>query len=109
MSKSGGFTEMAGAKAGKEAPRVGIGLLGYAFMGKAHSNAYKKLPYMMYPPIAVPELVAICGRNEKAVAEAQRRYGYKKYYTDWQKMLEDKDVQIVDNGGPNDAHAEPSI
>ena len=43
-------------------------MLGYAFMGKAHSNAYKTQPYMMYPPVAIPELVAICGRNEEAVA-----------------------------------------
>jgi predicted dehydrogenase len=108
-SKTSGFTAMADAKASKEAPRVGIGMLGYAFMGKAHSNAYKKLPYMMYPPVAVPDLVAICGRNEKAVREAQKRYGYRKSYTSWEKMLGDKEIQIVDNGGPNDAHAEPSI
>jgi len=108
-SKSGGFTEMAGPKSGKEAPRIGIGMLGYAFMGKAHSNAYKKAPYMMYPPVAIPDLVAICGRDEKAVTEAQRRYGYRKAYTDWHKMIEDKEVQVLDNGGPNDAHAEPTI
>ena len=45
---------------------IGVGMLGYAFMGKAHSNAYKKLPYMMYPPVAIPKLVAIAGRNEEA-------------------------------------------
>jgi predicted dehydrogenase len=109
MTKSGGFTEMAGPQSGKTAPKVGIGMLGYAFMGKAHSNAYKKVPYMMYPPVAIPELVAICGRDEKAVGEAQRRYGYRKSYTDWRKMIADPEVQLVDNGGPNDAHAEPSI
>jgi predicted dehydrogenase len=109
MTKSGGFTEMAGPKSGKSAPKIGIGMLGYAFMGKAHSNAYKKVPYMMYPPVAIPELVAICGRDEKAVGEAQRRYGYRKSYTDWHKMIADPEVQLVDNGGPNDAHAEPSI
>ena len=109
MSKSGGFTSQGDARATKSAPTIGIGMLGYAFMGKAHSNAYKKLPYMMYPPVAIPELVAICGRDEKAVSEAQRRYGYKKHYTDWHAMLDDKEVQLVDNGGPNDAHAEPSI
>ncbi|MBN1878031.1 MAG: Gfo/Idh/MocA family oxidoreductase [Anaerolineae bacterium] len=108
-SESGGFTTMAGARAEGEAPRVGVGMLGYAFMGKAHSNAYKKIPYMMYPPPAVPVLAAICGRNEEAVAEAARRYGYAKYYTDWREMLEDEAVQIFDNGAPNYIHAEPSI
>ena len=108
MSKST-FGAMAGPKAKGEAPHIGVGMMGYAFMGKAHSNAYKTLPYMMYPPVAIPELVAICGRDEKAVQEAQKRYGYKKHYTDWKKMLDDKEVQLFDNGGPNDAHAEPSI
>ena len=59
-----GFTTMAGAKAAGNAPEVGVGMLGYAFMGKAHSNAYKKLPYMMYPPVAIPKLIAICGRTK---------------------------------------------
>jgi len=109
MSEKTGFTTMAGPKAGKEAPEIGIGMLGYAFMGKAHTNAYKKIPYMMYPPAAIPRLVAVCGRNEAAAAEAARRYGYLGYYTDWRRMLEDDRVQLFDNGGPNDAHAEPCI
>ena len=109
MSESGGFTTMAGARAEREAPHVGVGMLGYAFMGKAHSNAYKKIPYMMYPPPAVPDLTAICGRNEEAVAEAARRYGYKRYYTDWEQMLADDEVEIFDNGAPNSAHMEPTI
>ncbi len=109
MSDSGGFTTMAGAKAEGEAPQIGVGMLGYAFMGKAHSNAYKKIPYMMSPPPAVPVLAAICGRNEDAVAEAARRYGYAKYYTDWREMLKDDNVQLFDNGAPNNMHAEPSI
>jgi predicted dehydrogenase len=109
MTDQVGFTSMAGAKASGSAPEIGIGMLGYAFMGKAHSNAFKKLPYMMYPPVAIPRLVAVCGRNEEATAEAARRYGYEGYYTDWRKMLENPAIQVFDNGGPNDAHAEPSI
>jgi predicted dehydrogenase len=103
------FTSMAGAKAEGSAPEIGIGMLGYAFMGKAHSNAYKKIPYMVYPPPAIPKMVAVCGRNEEAVAEAARRYGYEGYYTDWREMLEDERIQIFDNGGPNNMHAEPCI
>ena len=109
MSKDAGFTSMAGARAEGEAPEVGIGMLGYAFMGKAHSNAYKKIPYMMYPPPAIPKLVGICGRNAEAVAEAARRYGYESVYTDWRKMLADDRIQLFDNGGPNSSHAEPCI
>jgi len=103
------FTGMAGSRSGDEAPRIGVGMLGYAFMGKAHSNAFKTLPYMMYPPPAVPRLVGICGRNEAAVAEAARRYGYERPYTDWRAMLDNDDIQLFDNGGPNDLHAEPCI
>lgn len=105
----GGFTSMAGAKAHGDAPELGIGILGYAFMGKAHSNAFKTIPYMMYPPAAIPKLVAISGRNEEAVAEAARRYGYAHYYTDWREMLENDEVDVFDNGGPNNHHAEPCI
>ncbi len=107
--KDVGFVSMAGPRATGSAPTIGVGMLGYAFMGKAHTNAYKTQPYMMYPPVAIPRLVAIAGRNESAVSEAARRYGYEKYYTDWQAMIADPDVQLFDNSGPNDAHAEPTI
>jgi predicted dehydrogenase len=109
MSKETGFTTMAGQKTEGTTPEIGVGMLGYAFMGKAHTNAYLTIPHMMYPPVAIPKLVAIAGRNEEAVSAAARRYGYQSYYTDWRKMLEDDRVQLFDNGGPNDAHAEPSI
>lgn len=108
MSKSS-FTAMAAAGGAGEAPEIGVGMLGYAFMGKAHSNAMKKLPYMIYPPAAIPKLAAIAGRNEAAVAEAARRFGYQKTYTDWRAMVEDPAVQLLDNGGPNNLHAAPSI
>src|SRR5258707_11972731 len=109
MSNDAGFTSMAAAKADKAAPEIGIGMLGYAFMGKAHTNAYKKIPYMIYPPPAVPRLIAIAGRNEEAAKEAATRYGYETFYTDWRELLKNDRVQLFDNGGPNDAHAEPSI
>lgn len=104
-----GFVTMAGPKAAGEAPEIGVGMLGYAFMGKAHSNALKKLPYMMYPPVAIPRLVAIAGRNADAVQEARRRYGYERAYTDWRKLIDDPDVQVFDNCGPNNVHLEPNV
>ena len=85
-------------------------MLGYAFMGKAHSNAYKKIPYMMYPPPAIPILAAICGRNEIALSEAAETISViAKTYTDWQEMLKDDNVQVFDNSGTNNIHAAPSI
>ncbi len=109
MSEGAGFTTMAADKAAGEIPEIGVGMLGYAFMGKSHTNAYKTLPYMMYPPPAIPKLIAMAGRNEQAVALAAQRFGYAKYYTDWRDMMADDEVQLFDNGGPNNAHAEPSI
>jgi predicted dehydrogenase len=88
---------------------IGVGMLGYSFMGKAHSNAYKKIPYIFWPPPAVPRLVAICGRTESKVAEAARRYGYARYFTDWKKLIRDPEVELFDNGAPNDLHAEACI
>jgi predicted dehydrogenase len=109
MAEQTGFMAMAGARAATEAPEIGVGMLGYAFMGKAHTNGYKKLPYMIYPPPAIPKLIAIAGRNEAAVKEAALRYGYEGYYTDWREMIKDPRIQLFDNGGPNDMHAGPCI
>ncbi len=88
---------------------IGVGMLGYAFMGKAHSNAYKTLSYMTWPPPYLPRLVAIAGRNEEAVAEAARRYGFEGYVTDWRELVQDERIALFDNSGPNNLHTEPSI
>jgi len=101
-----GFTPAEGSS---DLPEIGVGMLGYAFMGKAHANGYKKIPHMLNAPPAAPELVALCGRSEGKVAEATRRYGYDGYYTDWRAMVEDPRVDLFDNGGANPIHAEPSI
>lgn len=104
-----GFVNMAGKQSSGNIPEIGVGILGYAFMGKAHTNAYKKIPYMVYPSPAIPKLVAISGRNEEAVSEAAKRYGYQKYYTDWHDIMRDDDIQLFDNSGPNILHIEPCI
>lgn len=110
MSNRVGFTTMgeAGTPAA-EAPELGIGMLGYAFMGKAHTNAYKKLNYIYTPPPARARLVAIAGRNKEAVEAAASRYGYEKAVTDWHALIDDPAIQVLDNGGPNNLHAEPCI
>jgi len=88
---------------------IGVGMLGYAFMGKAHSNALKKIAYMTWPPPLVPKLVGIAGRNEAAVSEAATRYGYEYATTDWRELVSDSRIGLFDNGGPNSLHAEPTI
>jgi len=91
------------------APVLGIGVLGYGFMGKAHTNAYRKIPYMFWPPTVRPRLVAMCGRSVDRVSEAVNRYGYEGYYTDWQDMMEDPRIDVFDNCSPHAVHCEPSI
>ena len=83
---------------------IGIGMLGYAFMGKAHSNAFHKLAYMTWPPPLVPKLVGIAGRNAEAVEQAATRYGYEYATDDWETLVDDKEIGLFDNGGPNSLH-----
>jgi predicted dehydrogenase len=104
-----GFTNRQGASATSEIPRIGVGMLGYAFMGKAHSNAYRTLAYMTWPPPLLPELVTIAGRTEDAVAEAATRYGFAGHVTDWRAIVADDRIGLFDNVGPNDFHAAPTI
>jgi predicted dehydrogenase len=106
---SGGIGVDSAAKGAADAPEIGVGMLGYAFMGRAHANAYRKLPYMAWPPPLRPRLVSIAGRDEAAVSEAARRYGFERYVTDWRELVADAEVQLFDNGGPNNLHAEPTI
>ena len=84
-------------------------MLGYAFMGKAHSSAFLALRHTAWPPPLRPRLVAIAGRNEAAVQEAAQRYGYERWSTDWRDIVVDPAIGLFDNGGPNVVHAEPTI
>jgi predicted dehydrogenase len=88
---------------------IGVGMLGYAFMGKAHSNAFRKIAYMTWPPPLRPRLVAIAGRNEEAVAKAATRYGFDHSTTQWEELVADPEIGLFDNLGPNDMHAAPTI
>jgi predicted dehydrogenase len=88
---------------------IGVGMLGYAFMGKAHAHAYRALSYMTWPPPLRPQLVAIAGRTDDAVREAALRYGFRRSTTDWRDIVADPAVQLFDNSGPNALHAEPTI
>jgi len=110
MSERSGFVTMGESGASsQDVPTLGVGMLGYAFMGKAHTNAYKTLDYIYTPPPAHPRLVAIAGRDRARVEAAARRYGYEKAVTDWRDLVDDPEVQVFDNGAPNNLHAEPCI
>src|SRR5438046_8733936 len=89
--------------------QIGVGMLGYAFMGKAHSNAFRKISYITWPPPLEPLLIGIAGRNEQAVGEAALRYGWDYATTDWRDLVAHGRIGLFDNGGPNSLHAEPTI
>ena len=89
------------------ADEIGIGMLGYAFMGKAHSRAFREIARLDTP--LQPRLVAVAGRNEEAVADMAARYGYERWTTDWHDLVSDPGITLFDNGGPNSLHAEPTI
>ena len=108
MTEDIGFAGTDTSDSAGDMPGIGVGMLGYAFMGKAHANAYRKIPYMTRPPL-VPRLVAMAGRTEEAVAEAARRYGFEASSTDWRDLVRDDAVGLFDNCGPNSVHAEPTI
>jgi predicted dehydrogenase len=88
---------------------IGVGMLGYAFMGKAHSNAYRTIDYMTWPPPLRPVLISLAGRDETAVTEAARRYGFAQAVSDWRALIADERITLFDNSGPNNLHAEPTI
>ncbi len=110
MSERVGFVTMGDVgKTTGDVPTLGVGMLGYAFMGKAHSNAYKKLNYIYTPPPAYARLVAVAGRDRERVEAAAQRYGYEQAVTDWHELVRNPAIQVFDNGAPNDLHAEPCI
>jgi predicted dehydrogenase len=95
--------------AASDIPEIGVGMLGYAFMGKAHSSALLGVRHVAWPPPLLPRLVSIAGRDESAVADAADRYGYEHWTTDWRDLVADPAIGLFDNGGPNSVHAEPTI
>ncbi len=86
---------------------LNIGLIGHKFMGKAHSNALKNLN-MFFEPGAMVNMKTICG-VEDDIAEAAARYGWKSYETDWHKVVEDPEIDIIDICTPGLSHCEIAL
>jgi len=87
---------------------LGIGMVGYAFMGRAHSQAWRNLASFFELPYR-PRMAAICGRDRGAVAAAAARLGWPATETDWKRLVERDDVDLVDVCTPGSSHAEISI
>jgi predicted dehydrogenase len=85
-----------------------VGLIGYRFMGRAHSNAWRQAPRFFNLKANV-ELHTICGRNPAGVQAARSQLGWQHAATDWREVVESPLVDIVDIGAPNDLHAEIAI
>ena len=87
---------------------LGIGMVGYAFMGRAHSQAWRTVGHVFDLPLT-PRMAAICGRDATAVAAAAGRLGWPATETDWKRLIERDDVDLVDVCTPGSSHAEISI
>jgi predicted dehydrogenase len=85
-----------------------VGLIGYRFMGRAHSNAWRQAPRFLNLKANV-ELHTICGRNPAGVQAARGQLGWQHAATDWREVVESPLIDIVDIGAPNDLHAEIAI
>lgn len=92
-----------------ERKEVRIGLLGCGFMGKCHTNGYKKIPYIYTDAKILPRLLVLCDQNAQLAASGAARYGYEEYCTDWAEMAADPRIDVFDNCGPDPAHPEPCI
>jgi predicted dehydrogenase len=89
-------------------PVLGVGMVGYAFMGAAHSHAWRTAPHVFDLPLW-PSLAVLCGRDAAAVRGAARRLGWAATETDWHALIKRDDVQLVDVCTPGDLHAEVAI
>ena len=87
---------------------LGVGMVGYAFMGAAHSHAWRSAGRFFPLPMDV-DMAVVCGRTEPGVVEARDRLGWRDYETDWRRLLDRDDVSLVDICTPGDTHAEIAI
>ena len=89
-------------------PTIGIGMIGYSFMGVAHSQGWRNAR-SFFDPALTPELVAICGRDADAAGDVARRFGWQRVETDWRALIARDDVDLVDICTPGDTHAEIAL
>ncbi|MER7577650.1 Gfo/Idh/MocA family oxidoreductase [Streptomyces sp. NPDC126514] len=93
---------------GTAPPTLGVGMVGYAFMGAAHSQGWRTVGHVFDLPLR-PVLAAIAGRDAGAVRAAADKHGWAAAETDWRALLARDDVQLVDVCTPGDSHAEIAI
>ena len=90
------------------AKKINVGLVGYKFMGKAHSNAYSDVA-MFFDMDAEPVMKAVCGRSEEGVKAAAEKFGWESYETSWEELVKRDDLDLIDVTAPSNFHKEISI
>src|SRR3954462_2167869 len=88
--------------------KLSIGLVGYGFMGRTHSNAFLQAPRFFDLP-SQPVLKAVCARNPDRVRSFAENWGYESIETDWRALVDRKDIDLVDIASPNDTHADIAV
>ena len=87
---------------------INVALIGYAFMGRAHSNAYRQVTPFFKPRLR-PRMRVLCGRTRASVEQAAAELGWEHVSTNWQEVVERKDIDLIDISTPGDSHAEIAI
>src|SRR6187399_1461431 len=87
---------------------LNIGLIGYGFMGRTHSNAFHQAPRFFTLPCQ-PVLKAVAARNADRVKKFAENWGYESYDTDWRNLVARKDIDVIDIASPNDTHQEIAV
>jgi predicted dehydrogenase len=90
-------------------PTLGVGMVGYAFMGAAHSHGWRNAPSFFDDLPLVPRLAALAGRNREAAGAVAEKFGWGDVETDWRRLVARDDVDLVDVCTPGDTHAEIAI
>ncbi|MFH8568519.1 Gfo/Idh/MocA family protein [Streptomyces sp. NPDC017993] len=96
------------AQDSRQAPALGVGMVGYAFMGAAHSQGWRTAGRVFDLPLR-PAMNAVCGRDPAAVRAAADKLGWAATETDWRQLIARDDVQLVDICTPGDSHAEIAV
>jgi predicted dehydrogenase len=87
---------------------LNVGLIGYGFMGRTHSNAYSQVNHFFDVPYR-PVLKAVCARDADKIKDFAAKWGYESTESDWRKLIERKDIDLIDICTPNNLHAEIAI
>jgi len=87
---------------------IAIGMIGYKFMGKAHSNAYRQIGQFFDLPLT-PRLKTISGRDKPKVEKMAQRWGWENAVDDWRRIIDDPEIKVVDICSPNNTHRDIAI